>query len=121
MKKILIVEDDDDYRKLLARKLNKSGYMTFSSTNGQEALRFLKKKTVDLIVLDLIMKKMNGLEFYEKIEKETNKETPILILSNIQLSNINELVTKPQIEGYLIKANTSLAKVIDKIESVLLN
>lgn len=78
-KKILIVEDNDDLRELLNLQLNLN-YRVFEATNGQEAIDILETNEIDLILMDISMPVLDGLEATRLIRKN-NKIMPIVICS----------------------------------------
>ena len=78
--KILLVEDDPHLAKGLRFNLEREGYEVFLVDNGVSALDLLKKKNFDLIVLDLMLPKIGGLEVARTI-RETNVRFPILMLT----------------------------------------
>lgn len=78
-KKILIVEDDKEISNLVKRNLEQENFKVFTAFDGEEALHVFDDKTIDLILLDLMLPKMNGMEFLKKI-RETSF-VPILIIS----------------------------------------
>ncbi|MBI4226013.1 response regulator transcription factor [Candidatus Roizmanbacteria bacterium] len=119
MQTVLLVEDDEEYRQILSEILRDSNLGVVEAANGEEGLRALQKSSIDLILLDLIMTKMDGIKFYNRYKKLIKKKIPILILTNLMLSNIKQLVKKPEIKGYLIKTNVSLEQIVQKIQSVL--
>lgn len=71
MKKILLAEDDDLVRKLMAKTLSRMGYMLIPAVDGQDAVaQFIThRQEIQLLVLDLIMPKMNGVEALNEIRK----------------------------------------------------
>lgn len=77
--RILIVDDEKEIRDLIEIYLKGEGYNTIKAENGEEALNILKTEDVDLIVLDIMMPKLNGIEACLKIREE--KEMPIIMLS----------------------------------------
>lgn len=77
--KILVVDDDPHIRELLLLYLRKEGYNTLSAENGQEALNILKKTSVHLAIVDIMMPKMDGYELCEKIREEY--DIPIMMLT----------------------------------------
>lgn len=77
--RILIVDDEEDIRDLLEIYLVNEGYSVIKTANGFEALEALEKEDVDLIVLDIMMPKMDGIQACMKIRKEKN--VPIIMLS----------------------------------------
>lgn len=76
---ILIVDDEKEIRDLIEIYLKGEGYKTIKAENGEEALNILKTEEVDLIVLDIMMPKLNGIEACLKIREE--REMPIIMLS----------------------------------------
>lgn len=76
---ILIVEDEERMRSLLKDYFNKYGYKTYEAENGVEALKIFKSKTIDLVVLDVMMPYMDGFEVCEMIRKDS--DVPIIILT----------------------------------------
>lgn len=77
--RILIVDDEKEIRDLIDIYLKGEGYETLKAENGEEALNVLEKNDVDLIILDIMMPKVNGIEACLKIREE--REMPIIMLS----------------------------------------
>lgn len=77
--KILIVDDEKEIRDLIDIYLTNEGYTTLKASNGIEALELLKTNNVHLIILDIMMPKMDGIEACMKIREE--KSMPIIMLS----------------------------------------
>lgn len=77
---ILIVEDEEDIRKLLVFNLQKEGYTTLEAEDGQKALDIIRKKQIDLILLDLMLPIIDGLSLCKILNREQNT-VPILILT----------------------------------------
>lgn len=68
-RKILVVDDDKDTCHTLGEILSEEGYQTFSALSGRSALNTLKKKKPDLVLLDIKMPKMDGIEVLQRIKK----------------------------------------------------
>jgi DNA-binding response OmpR family regulator len=79
---ILIVDDDAANRELLKRRLARSGYTSTSVESGEEALELLKSQRFDLIMLDLMMPGISGLETLEQIQTSARLRTiPVIMIS----------------------------------------
>ncbi|AGK96483.1 response regulator transcription factor [Clostridium pasteurianum] len=90
---ILVVDDDKEIRDLVGIFLENDGYIVIKAMNGIEALEVLKKHNVDLIILDVMMSGMDGIETCINIRK--NKNMPIIMLSakNEDMDKIMGLTT----------------------------
>ncbi len=78
--KILIVDDEEYIRKVIIKSLQRENFLTFEATCGKEALELIKQNSFDLIILDIMMEDMDGLEIIKIIRSE-GVNIPILILS----------------------------------------
>ncbi|MFA5167966.1 MAG: response regulator [Candidatus Omnitrophota bacterium] len=82
MKKILIVEDDNDFQDIYRLFLQGESFQVLIAMNGREAIAILEKETPDLIILDLIMPVMDGEEFYAWLRaQEKWRHIPVIIAS----------------------------------------
>jgi len=79
MYKILIVEDEIHIRNLIEETMEKKGYVTFTAGDGYEALKRLKEQEVDIIVSDIMMPNLDGLNLVREIRKTSN--IPVILLS----------------------------------------
>ncbi|NOX90027.1 MAG: sigma-54-dependent Fis family transcriptional regulator [Calditrichaeota bacterium] len=79
-KKILIVDDDASHRLMLKATLSEEGYEIFEASDGDEAVRMVEEQFYDLIMLDLKMKKVDGLEALKEIKK-ISPAIPVLIMT----------------------------------------
>jgi len=113
---ILIVEDEvflaDAYKEALAGK----GYEVSDVRNGLEALKWLKKETADLILLDLIMPKMTGFEFLEELKRlKHHAHVPVIVLTNLGQEKDREVCDSFGRCHYLIKTEVSLDDIVKEI------
>ncbi|MBU0723069.1 response regulator [Patescibacteria group bacterium] len=116
---ILIVEDEGLLRELMSEKLQIEGFNTIEAVDGDEGLTLALQKRPDLIVLDLLMPKMGGMEVLRRLrEDDYGRSIPVIIVSNLSgKENIAEGAEKGAIE-YLIKANFSLEEIVNKIKEM---
>ncbi len=77
---ILIVEDDPNVGESIRLLLKKRGYSIFLASNGKEALQIFRQKIVDLVITDLVMPKMDGIELLEAI-RSLRSETEVIVIS----------------------------------------
>ena len=117
---ILIVEDDKFLRELMSRKLNNSGFNVEVAIDGKEALKKIKEKKYEIILLDLVLPGMDGFEILGEIKKDNEtKNIPVIILSNLGQEEEVERGLKLGAEDYLIKAHFTPDEIIRKIEKIL--
>ncbi|MBC8170021.1 MAG: response regulator [Anaerolineae bacterium] len=81
---ILVVDDNEMNRDMLARRLERQNYKTVMADNGQRALELLREQPFDLVLLDIMMPKMNGYEVLETVKAdEALKNVPIIMISAV--------------------------------------
>ncbi len=103
-KKILIVDDDPGIVRLLALRLEAKGYETVEAYDGLQCLQITKEEVPDLILLDVRMPHMNGIDAFEEIIKlETTKEIPVLFMTAYPSRIIKDLVLKMGAKGCISK------------------
>jgi CheY-like chemotaxis protein len=84
MKKILIVEDEEPMRRVLKDTLEQEGFIVFESSDGKAGLEEAFVKRPDLILLDILMPKMDGMTVLKQLrEEEWGKGVPVVILTNL--------------------------------------
>ena len=113
-KQILIVEDEKEYRDILAEIFQDEGFTVFQAENGQLALDLLRNTQVDIVLLDLLMPQMDGVTFFYHLRKTLNKNTPVIILTNF-----TEAAYPAGVTDFIIKANTSLDEVVRRVKKNL--
>ena len=119
-KLILLVDDSMPIRKLIALQLKSKGYEIVQAINGIEALEILASRRVDLIITDLNMPKMDGLELIGQLKKDTDLENiPVIILSSEGENRDKEVGLKVGASSYLVKP-VSQEFLIDEVKKVLL-
>jgi DNA-binding response OmpR family regulator len=120
-KKILYIEDDPILQKTLGRKLKVEGFKVISALDGKEGLILVQKERPDLILLDLILPQMGGVEFLKELRKnEETKDIPVVVLTNVskEIEKIQQIL-ELGIKGYLVKSEYSLEEIVEKIKEFL--
>ena len=120
MKSILLVDDDLTLREMYAERLKAEGFVVEMAQDGEEALAKVKDLNPCVILLDIMMPKINGLDVLKKLkEDDTTKAIPVLVLTAlIQDKDRMESVTRGA-DGYIVKSETMPGEVIQKIKDVL--
>lgn len=119
MAKLLFVEDNADIRRLLVKRLRRRGYEVIEATNGAEGVEKAKTESPDLILMDMAMPVMDGLEATTRIRETPEiRDIPIIALTAFSddgkreeaaRSGCVDYVTKPiQFQGLLAKIQTWL-------------
>lgn len=81
-KKILVVDDDNNLRKIVTHLLDRSGYPTISAEDGVEAQEILAREEIALVVLDVMMPGLSGYELCEKMQADAKlAQIPVLMLT----------------------------------------
>lgn len=118
MKQILIVEDEKSLAEAYRLILEKHGYGVYVAHDGEEALATLDKNAVDLILLDINMPKMNGLEMLKKLESEALKNRVIVFSNQDAQSDIDEAF-RLGAKHYLLKSWASPQDLVKVVEDGL--
>lgn len=120
MKKILLIEDDKDQILLYQTKFELSGYAFAAAENGAEGLAKAETEKPDLILIDLLMPGMDGIEVLAKLKQNpTTKDIPALIVTNLDK---HELARKAMALGaldFIVKSKIPLREMMSRIENHL--
>lgn len=119
-KKILVVDDEHAVRMALSDKLDASGFEVILANNGIEGLKEALIKHPDLIILDILMPKMDGVGMLKLLREDAwGKDVPVIILTNISDYFQLEETQKIGISAYLVKAEWGLKEIVEKVRFVL--
>jgi two-component system, OmpR family, response regulator VicR len=118
-KKILIIEDDKSLQNALVEMLTQERYETISAFDGEEGLEKVKNDNPDLILLDIILPKKDGYEVLAEIKKGDDKNTPVLILTNLgEIDNVQRALDLGA-TTFMVKSDFSLKDVLEKVKENL--
>ncbi len=117
---ILLVEDDPNILDMYKSTLEQNGYSVYTASDGEMAVKQALDKRPDLLLLDLGIPKLNGLQVMEKVrEDEWGKKVPIIILTNFNPDDkILNAVVKGNPTYYLIKSDVTPEGIVLKIQEV---
>lgn len=121
--KILIVEDEMAILRILTEKLQREGFITMEATDGEMGLAMALAERPDMILLDFLMPKMDGLTLLKNLRARGayGKKVPVILLTNVSpeseqldLSAIDDAAT-----SYFLKTNLTLQGIIEKVKERL--
>lgn len=116
-KKILIVEDETPLRKALVEEFIDAGYQVLEGQDGLEGLEVALREHPDLILLDQLMPKLNGIGMLKQLRAdEWGKSVPVIIATNMSTTDtINEAINAGA-NDYFIKSEVSVADIITLVQ-----
>ena len=118
--KVMLVEDDPFIRDIYQVKFSQEGFEVIAVDNGIKALKKLEEIIPNIILLDIIMPYMDGVETLKNIKSnEEWKKIPIIMLTNISEKEKISESEKYGVENYLIKSHFTPSEVVDKVKSLL--
>jgi len=120
MKKILFIEDEESLQKTISDSLAKEEFEIVSALDGENGFRLAKEEHPDLILLDLRLPEMGGIEVLEKLKKdEATKDIPVIILTNVEEMREIQRAIDLGATTYLVKINYKLEEVVEKVKKAL--
>lgn len=119
-RKILIIEDDFFIRELYERQFEKEGYAITGAPDGPEGLLKANEIRPDLILLDIMLPKLNGLDLLRTLKsKPETKDIPVILLTNLGQESVIKEGFKIGAEGYLIKSAYTPSQIIEEVKEFL--
>lgn len=120
MKKILIVDDDQFLRDLYEEILKDAGYEVDMAVDGEDGLAKIQATAYDLILLDIMMPKLDGLGVLKRLkETPTAHKNNIVMLTNLAHNPIVKEVMDLGAISYLIKADMTPDQLLDNVKKVI--
>lgn len=118
-KRILVVEDDFYILDLYKRNFEQAGYEVEVAVDGREALDKTKDKTFDLILLDIMLPKVTGIDVLIALRdsKSPAKDTPVFIITNLGQEKIINQAFKIGANGFFLKAQITPEDVVKEIDA----
>jgi DNA-binding response OmpR family regulator len=116
-KTLLIIDDEEDLRDTIEYKFKASGFKVVTAVDGLDGLEKLKTVKPDLIILDMNMPRMNGLQFYQKITGKDEKPMyPVLVLT--ARANMEQLFKDLDVDGFMFKP-FELDELLKETETII--
>lgn len=119
-KKILIVEDERPVRSALYKKFVLLGFEVFEANNGKEGLEQMIKEKPDIVLVDIRMPVMDGVEMIKKFKNDEKlKDTPFIVLTNDSTAETMAEVMSVGGTHYFVKSDTPIETIADKVNTML--
>lgn len=118
-KKILWAEDDKLLSTILSKKIETSGFVLLKANSGEEVFKYLETEVPDVIVLDIMLPNMSGLDILQKIKTNDKlRSIPTIILSNLNKQSDIEKAKTLGANKFMVKAAVSLDEIIAEVNSL---
>lgn len=119
MAKIVLVEDNEDNRDMLSRRLTRKGYDVLIAVNGEEAVELVQREQPALILMDISLPVMDGFEATRRLKSlDATKNIPIIALTAHAMSGDREKAMEAGCDDYDVKP-VELTRLLSKIETLL--
>jgi two-component system cell cycle response regulator CpdR len=119
MARILLAEDDENLRPFLARSLENAGHEVLAFSDGEDALPVLGTGQVDLLISDLVMPGMNGIEL-ARLAKEKEPDLPVIFITGFSAVAMEALDTVDGVSKVLSKP-FHLNSLVEAVENALMD
>jgi CheY-like chemotaxis protein len=119
--RILIIEDEIILQDVYKLVLSSHGFQVYTANNGAEGLIMLKKHKPDVILLDIFMPVMDGLEFMKTVNLKDYPKLKIIVYTNLTDSTTEEEVLRLGASKYVLKSSMKPQDLIDMITEYLTN
>ena len=117
MKTILLIEDDPIVTRIYRTQLQKAGFEFLSADSGESGLVLLSQRRPDLVLLDLMLPKANGVEVLRRIRADAKLATlPVYVLTAVNFSDLAKLAREAGANRIFNKAQIIPVDVLDAIE-----
>ena len=118
--KILIIEDEKNLLDVLKIKLSDAGYEVETALDGISGLEKAKTVSPDLILLDLLLPKLDGMSLLRELKKEEKMEKiPVVVLTNFFNQKLYDTMIEAGAAGYLIKSDYKIEDIVAKVKGIL--
>ena len=119
-KRVLLVEDDRFLRRACEKSLRQQGFTVFTAADGEEAFKAIRADPPDIVLLDLLMPKVSGLDVLRNLKSDDKtRAIPVIILTNSSKETDVREIESLGVSGYLVKANLSLEELASQVRQAL--
>jgi len=120
LKSILLVDDDLTLREMYMERFKAEGFSVEMAKDGEEAIKMATENRPNIILLDIMMPKINGLDVLKKLKDlPETKDIPVIVLTALIQDRERQEAMDRGADDYIVKSETMPGEVIQKIHSVL--
>ena len=116
-KKILVVDDEVDFQKIMKARLEAAGYDVAVAGGGKEALEKIKKEKPDVVLLDILMPEIDGMDVLTRI-RQADKNLPVFMVTGFSNEERFAAANKLNATGFIVKTS-DLKTEIEKIKAII--
>lgn len=120
MKKILVIEDDRILKEALRTKLEHVGFEVFLASNGEEGIMSIDSDTPDVVLLDLEMPRMGGLDMLKKLNENKNSVNNIIVMTNDDTTEPLSIALELGIKSYIVKKDWTIDSIVERVNEKLI-
>lgn len=118
--KVLLVEDEEFIRDLFKRQLDLSGFTTDAFGTGQDGLSAIAKNAYDLVLLDIMLPDINGLQILQTIRQNpATKNIVVVLLTNLGQDAVIKQGFELGADGYLVKAAYTPDQIVQEVKNII--
>ncbi|MFC1756017.1 response regulator [Patescibacteria group bacterium] len=112
-KRILIIEDETNIRAMYSDILKESSYEVLEEAEGKEGLDAVMNETWDLLLLDIMLPRLDGIELLKRVKQDSRtKDKPIIILTNLDDNRVRDTCLNLGVREFMVKANVTPSEVV---------
>jgi DNA-binding response OmpR family regulator len=119
-KKILVVEDDAAFRKLYVGLLRDAGYEVAEAEDGEKGLKYAQEGNFDLVILDVMLPKLDGLAVLTELKRGTKKcNCKVIFLTNLAQESMVTQAKELGVSKVIVKTDVTPEEALEKIKSLV--
>jgi two-component system response regulator MprA len=120
--KVAIIEDDPTIRQMYQTKLVEEGFEVKTASDGGAGLDLIKVYRPNIILLDIMMPGLNGIDFLQNMRRiSLNDDIKVIVLTNLDDPNIAKSLHDMGISEYVVKAETTPGGIVEKIHKAMIS
>jgi two-component system, OmpR family, alkaline phosphatase synthesis response regulator PhoP len=119
-KKILIIEDDPNLKEVFVKIFERENFEVIEASNGEDGLRKAFREHPDLVILDMLMPKMDGLTMLKQLRRDNwGHSAPVIILTNVDDAEKMAEALELGVDEYLLKSKWKPEDIVGKVKNLI--